>query len=46
MKFLETGCVVGEIAEAKSRDNQVERLGTQRKMERIGLDGDRVRLCR
>jgi hypothetical protein len=45
MKLAETGCVVGKIAEAKGRDNQIERLGTQREMERIGLDGDRIGRC-
>ena len=38
MEFAEAGLVVGQIAEAEGRDNQIQRCGAQRQVQSVGFE--------
>ena len=40
VELFETSLIVGQIAESKGGDNQIERFRAQRQMERIGFERD------
>ena len=39
MELAQAGLVVGQIAKAEGSDDQIERVGTERQMQRVGLKG-------